>query len=117
MSRTKPDRARISQIAGLGLALLGAFSTACSSKEPATASARKSNGVPVSVAVVGQRDVPMEIQVIGNVEAYATILVKARVSGQLVKVHFREGDYVKTDRKSTRLNSSHIQKSRMPSSA
>jgi len=36
----------------------------------------------------------MEIQIIGNVEAYATILVKARVSGQLTGVHFREGDPV-----------------------
>lgn len=37
----------------------------------------------------------MEVQVIGNVEAYSTILVKARVNGQLTQVHFREGDYVK----------------------
>jgi multidrug efflux system membrane fusion protein len=37
----------------------------------------------------------MEIQVIGNVEAYATILVKARVNGQITGVHFREGDDVK----------------------
>ena len=37
----------------------------------------------------------MEIQVIGNVEAYANIMVKARVNGQLIAVHFREGDFVK----------------------
>ena len=84
----------MNQIAGIGLVLLATFSTACSSKEPATASARRSDGVPVSVALVGQKDVPLEIQVIGNVEAYATILVKARVNGQLIAVHFREGDYV-----------------------
>ena len=83
-------------MAGIGLALLLAFfSNACSSKEPTAASARRSDGVPVSVALVGQRDVPMEIQVIGNVEAYATIIVKARLTGQLTGVHFREGDYVK----------------------
>jgi len=85
----------MSQIAAIGLVLLASFSMSCSSKEPATASARKSDGVPVSVAVVGQKDVPLEIQVIGNVEAYATILVRARVTGQLTSVHFREGDYVK----------------------
>jgi multidrug efflux system membrane fusion protein len=94
MSPTKSGRARINQIAGIGLVLLGSFSTACSSKEPATASARRSDGVPVSVALVGQKDVPLEIQVIGNVEAYATIQVRARVNGQLIAVHFREGDYV-----------------------
>ena len=95
MSPTKSGRARINQIVGIGLVLLASFSTACSSKEPATASARRSDGVPVSIALVGQKDVPLEIQVIGNVEAYATILVKARVNGQLIAVHFREGDYVR----------------------
>ena len=85
----------MSQIAASGLVLLASFSMSCSSKEPATVSARKSDGVPVSVAVVGQKNVPMEIQVIGNVEAYATILVRARVTGQLTRVHFQEGDYVK----------------------
>ena len=37
----------------------------------------------------------MEIQVIGNVEAYSTISVKAQVGGQLTNVYFQEGDYVK----------------------
>jgi len=52
--------------------------------------------VPVTVAVASQKDVPVEIQVIGNVEAYSTISVKAQVGGQLTNVSFREGDYVKT---------------------
>ena len=41
------------------------------------------------------RDVPVEVQVIGNVEAYSTISVRAQVGGQLTKVSFHEGDYVK----------------------
>ena len=53
--------------------------------------------VPVMVALASQRDVPVEIQVIGNVEAYATISVKAQVGGQLTKVSFQEGDYVRRD--------------------
>ena len=52
--------------------------------------------VPVTVAVVSQKDVPLEIQVIGNVEAYSTISVKAQVGGQLTNVYFHEGDYVKS---------------------
>jgi len=39
--------------------------------------------------------VPVEVQVIGNVEAYNTISVKAQVGGELTAVHFREGDFVK----------------------
>src|SRR5215475_1974633 len=51
--------------------------------------------VPVTVAKATQRDVPVEIQVIGNVEAYATINVKAQVSGQLTDAYFHEGDFVR----------------------
>lgn len=51
--------------------------------------------VPVTVAKASQRTVPVEEQVIGNVEAYSTISVKAQVSGQLTEMHFKEGDFVK----------------------
>lgn len=51
--------------------------------------------VPVTVAMVTQKSVPVEIQVIGNVEAYSTISVKAQLGGELTNVYFREGDFVK----------------------
>jgi multidrug efflux system membrane fusion protein len=50
--------------------------------------------VPVTVANAVQRDVPVEVQVIGHVEAYSTITVKAQASGQLTDVYFHEGDVV-----------------------
>ena len=56
---------------------------------------RGGGDVPVTVAVASQRDVPVEVQVIGNVEAYAAIGVKAQLGGELTEVHFNEGDYVK----------------------
>ncbi len=60
---------------------------------------RKGGGgdVPVTVAVAMQKDVPVEVQVIGNVEAYSTISVKALVGGQLTNVLFHEGDFVKKE--------------------
>lgn len=54
-----------------------------------------SGPVPVVVAQVSQRDVPINVDVIGNVEAYSTITVKAQVGGELTKVSFHEGDFVK----------------------
>jgi multidrug efflux system membrane fusion protein len=45
--------------------------------------------------MVSQRDVPINVDVIGNVEAYSTISVKAQVGGELTKVSFQEGDFVK----------------------
>jgi membrane fusion protein, multidrug efflux system len=55
--------------------------------------------VPVVAAMVSKKDVPVEVQVVGSVEAYSTISVKAQVPGQLTNVFFQEGDYVKKDAK------------------
>src|SRR5689334_4574267 len=38
---------------------------------------------PVSVAQVSLRSVPMEVRIIGNVEAYSTVTVRAQIDGQL----------------------------------
>ena len=68
----------------------------CASKgSPPPGGGKKGGDVPVVVVKVGRRDVPIDIQVIGNVEAYSTIAVKAQVGGVLTKVSFQEGDYVK----------------------
>jgi multidrug efflux system membrane fusion protein len=69
----------------------------CASKGSTAPTGKKGGGgdVPVTVTNVSRKDVPVEIQVIGNVEAYSTIAVKAQVGGILTKVDFKEGDYVK----------------------
>ncbi len=78
-----------------GLGLYGCASNG--STAPNTKGGKKGGGdVPVSVVKVGKRDVPINIQVIGNVEPYSTIAVKAQVGGILNKVSFQEGDFVKT---------------------
>jgi multidrug efflux system membrane fusion protein len=51
--------------------------------------------VPVTVASVAQQAVPFRVQAVGLVEAYATVALKARVDGQIVDVHFREGQEVR----------------------
>src|SRR6266704_3415417 len=50
--------------------------------------------IPVTIAPVRQEVVPFRPLAIGNVEAYATVSVKARVDGQIVEVGFKEGDEV-----------------------
>jgi len=49
----------------------------------------------VTTAVVTERAVPIEIRVVGSVEAYSVIHVRNQVSGQLTKVYFQEGQDVK----------------------
>jgi multidrug efflux system membrane fusion protein len=51
--------------------------------------------VPVTTAPVLLKTVPVRLYAIGNVEPYTTVAVKARVDGQLVSVHFKEGDEVR----------------------
>ncbi|HSV92633.1 MAG TPA: efflux RND transporter periplasmic adaptor subunit [Desulfobacterales bacterium] len=51
--------------------------------------------VPVKVAAAARKAVPVEIRAVGTVEAYATVAIKSRVDGQLVGVHFREGQDVR----------------------
>jgi multidrug efflux system membrane fusion protein len=50
---------------------------------------------PVVTAKVSEKDVPVDIAAIGNVEAYASISVRAQVTGQLMEIHFQEGDSVR----------------------
>jgi len=53
--------------------------------------------VPVEVAKVTLKNVPVDISVVGNVEAYSVVTVRAQTGGMLTKVNFQEGDYVKKD--------------------
>lgn len=52
-------------------------------------------GVPVTVARVTQRSVPVDVRAIGNVQAYSTVEIRAEVGGELGSVHFREGQEVR----------------------
>ena len=50
--------------------------------------------VPVGVASVVAKSVPVRLRAIGNVEPFTTVAVKARIDGQIVAVHFKEGQEV-----------------------
>ena len=51
--------------------------------------------VPVKVATVVQKTIPLEIRAIGNVEAVSVVSVKAQIGGQLNRVYFQPGQLVK----------------------
>jgi len=53
--------------------------------------------VPVEVAKVTVKNVPVDISVVGNVEAYSVVTIRAQTGGMLTNVNFQEGDYVKKD--------------------
>ena len=79
----------------MGLALLSVSLLAGCDKGTDSATAKSSPpAVAVLVAEVGQRDVPVQIRAIGNVQALATVSVLSMMNGEVMKVHFKEGQEV-----------------------
>jgi len=69
--------------------------TSCSRNSGSEAKGRRAAGpAPVTVAVVANRDVPVEIQGIGTAQAYSLVSVRSQVTGTIQKVHFQEGQEV-----------------------
>jgi len=79
-------------LCGVGILVLLAFQTACSSKaqEPP-----KSSAVPVTVTKVVTKEMPVEIKAIGNVQTVSGVSIRSQVTGRVLKVNFKEGDFVK----------------------
>jgi multidrug efflux system membrane fusion protein len=71
------------------------FSTDSGAKEGRKGGAKGPPPVPVTVVAVAQQTVPVRLHAIGNVEAYSTVAVRARVDGQIVEVNLREGAQAK----------------------
>jgi multidrug efflux system membrane fusion protein len=78
---------------GLGLAVLVAVPS--SETRSNTPSQAQPAAVPVSVAVVEQRDVALWDEFSGRLEAVERVEVRSRVAGAIKAVHFREGALVK----------------------
>lgn len=51
--------------------------------------------MPVSLVTVVTKDIPVQVTGIGNVEPYSTVTVRSQVSGELIRVHFTQGQEVK----------------------
>jgi multidrug efflux system membrane fusion protein len=84
---TRPRRASpLAALAGCGLVL----AAACAKQAPPPAV----EAVPVRVGQVVKKSVPLEIRNVGTVQAYTAVAVRALVSGEILQVHFREGQDV-----------------------
>ena len=82
-------------LCGLLAALVGVSCAADDSAPGAPGGeSRGQPSVPVAVATVVQKAMPVEIRVIGSAEPYATVAIRSQTTGQLIAVNFREGDEV-----------------------
>ena len=57
--------------------------------------ARRPDRVPVKVAPVEKADFPVYLTGLGTVQGFNTVLVRTRVDGQINKIGFKEGHFVK----------------------
>ena len=67
-----------------------AWTQGCSQQEQV----RPKTQVPVKTAEAISQDVPIQLTAIGTVEAYSTVNITSRVSGQVAKLHVQEGRVV-----------------------
>jgi len=89
----------------LSLLLVGSVLTGCGNSNNAEAAGKGGSSkkgqqagralvIPVGVASAEVKDLPVYINGLGSVEAFNTVVVKSRLDGQLLEVHFREGQEV-----------------------
>ncbi len=93
-------RSRTATVASVALAVIvaGTAATHFATDSGAEEQKRPAAGppaVPVSVAMAAERDIPVILRAIGNIDAYSTVAIKARVDGQIVAVNFQEGQPVR----------------------
>lgn len=69
----------------------GTLLAACSGNEEKP---KAKPAVPVTVSTSLRKAVPVQLRIIGSVEALSTVAIKSQVNGMLEEVHFREGEDV-----------------------
>ena len=96
---SRPRSARGLAALGLWLGATALALGACGDRGAESAAAKTAArvpAVPVVVSEVVARDVPIELRAIGNVQAYATVSVLSLIGGELLRIHFTEGQDVKS---------------------
>jgi multidrug efflux system membrane fusion protein len=86
----------ISVVAGLAVGGWFVATRADGAAQAAVQSNQQPQAVPVLATAAEAKDVPIIVRGIGSVQAFNTVTVKSRVDGNIVKVAFTEGQYVKT---------------------
>jgi len=86
----------------IGLLLASLATQGCSTTDTSANSGKKgkkgkggdAGPVPVEVAKVVRKNVPIDITAVGNVEPLSTVSVRPQVSGQIEEVFIQDGQYV-----------------------
>jgi multidrug efflux system membrane fusion protein len=69
----------------------------CASKPAKSAGMMMEFRVPVTVAKATVKSVPLQVEAIGNVEAYSNVSVRTQMAGEIERAYFTQGQDVKKD--------------------
>ena len=86
---------RIAVLASAAICLGTLYGCSGAGSKPQRAQAAGPRSVSVAVATVQRQDVPVYLSGLGSVTAFNTANIKSRVDGQIMKVNFIEGQFVK----------------------
>ncbi len=87
-------RRLVTDLLVVGSLLLGGMVAGCDKAADQATAKSPPPGVPVTIATVAARDVPVQIRVIGNVQPLATVSVLSMINGEVLEAHFAEGQEV-----------------------
>ncbi|HYK25734.1 MAG TPA: efflux RND transporter periplasmic adaptor subunit [Steroidobacteraceae bacterium] len=84
-------------IAALGVTTLALIAWMLAPARPSSAAPKgeESQAIAIDAAAATRRDVPVYLEGLGNIQAFYTVKLTARVDGELTKVAFIEGQKVK----------------------
>jgi membrane fusion protein, multidrug efflux system len=79
----------------IGFGLYGIHMSAAKPDKTERSGRKGMQVIPVTVAMAGQKTVPIQLQAIGNVQAGSTVAVTPQASGRITGVYFKKGQEVK----------------------
>jgi len=78
-----------------GLVVFGIHAGAAKTEKTGKSDRNKQQVTPVTVAMVTQKTVPIQLQAIGNVQSGSTVAITPQASGRIIGVYFKKGQEVK----------------------
>jgi len=87
---------RLPAVSGVALLLVAALLEGCSNGASENAQAKTpKEAIPVTIDTAVSKSVPVQLRMVGTVQAYASVTLKSQLDGEVAHIHFVEGQEVK----------------------
>jgi multidrug efflux system membrane fusion protein len=86
----------VAQACGLGILLAGLLMlVGCAPKQAKSEGMQMEFRVPVTVAKATLKSIPVQVEIIGDVEAFSSVSVRTQIAGEIEKAYFTQGQDVR----------------------